>query len=443
MIERDPRSSVQGVSDRRGFLRRLAQGSIGLALAPVVVREARGESAILDPAPLPFRPAPLPDEAYWTQVRAAFPLRDGIAPMNAANLCPAPRVVNDAVEQAMRDVEGDVSSQNRSKYGDLLDDLRVRLGAYLGADPAEVAVVRNTTEANNVIVGGIPLGAGDEVVIWDQNHQTNNVAWEVRAQRYGFTVKRVTVPAAPSGPDEILAAFESALTPATRVLSFSDVSNMSGIRPPTAALCRLGRERGIHVHVDGAQSFGLFDLDLHALGCDSYSSSAHKWFMGPKEGGILYVRAERVPDIWPGIVGVGWGSGGTPPDGAEKYQTLGQRNDATIAGMSAALDFHLMIGKPQIQARVFELAARLKDRIAQIPGAQAVTPRDPEVSGGVVIFRFDGVSNGALNTALYNEHRVAGASTGGMRLCPHVYNTFEDVDRAAAGLAELVPRLRA
>jgi len=363
--------------------------------------------------------------------------------MNAANLCPAPRIVNDAVEQAMRDVEADVSSQNRAKYGALLDDLRERLAGYLGADVGEIAVVRNTTEANNVIVGGVPLEAGDEVVLWDQNHQTNNVSWDVRAARYGFTIRRVTVPTDPTGPDEILDAFVRELTPRTRVLSFSDTSNMSGIRPPAADLCRIGRERGIHVHVDGAQSFGLFDLDLHALGCASYSSSAHKWFMGPKEGGILYVRADRVPEIWPGIVGVGWGSGGTPPEGAEKFQTLGQRNDATIAGMSTCLDFHDIIGKPTIQARVFELAARLKEGLARIPGAAAVTPGSPEMSGGVVIYRFEGVANGQLNSALYAEHRVAGASTGGMRLCPHIYNTFEDVDRAVAGVADLVPRLRA
>jgi selenocysteine lyase/cysteine desulfurase len=111
--------------------------------------------------------------------------------------------------------------------------------------------------------------------------------------------------------------------------------------------------------------------------------------------------------------------------------------------MSACLDFHEIIGKLPIQTRVFELAARLKEQLSQIPGAVAVTPLSPDISGGVVIFRFEGVANGALNTALYAEHRVAGASTGGMRLCPHIYNTFEDVDRAAAGLAELVPRLRA
>lgn len=424
---------------RRRFLRRLAGGSLGVAIAPSAVSEL---AASVASPPIPRLDGVRADEAFWTLVRAAFPLSDGITPMNAANLCPAPSMTVDAVEAAMRDVEGDVSSQNRSEYGDLHDELRARLGAYLGADAEEIAIVRNTTEANNTIIGGLPLGPGDEVVIWEQNHQTNDVAWDVRAQRFGFTVRRVSVPAEPADPSEIFTAFEAALTPQTRVLSFSDVSNVSGIRPPAADLCRLGRDRGIHVHVDGAQSFGAFQLDLHELGCDSYASSAHKWFMGPKEGGILYVRADRVADIWPNIVGVGWGGGGVAPDGAAKFQTLGQRNDATIAGMAAALDLHEMIGPQVIEDRVLELAARLKDQVAGIPGAQAVTPRDPELSGGVVIFTFEGVSNGQLSRALYEEYGVAGASTGGMRLCPHIYNTHEDVDRTAAALAALVPRLR-
>ncbi|MGH7554476.1 MAG: aminotransferase class V-fold PLP-dependent enzyme, partial [Longimicrobiales bacterium] len=245
-------------------------------------------------------------------------------PLNAANLCPAPRMVIDAASAAMRDVEGDVSFQNRAKYGTILDDVRLRLAAYLGAAPEELAIVRNTSEANNIIVGGLKLKAGDEVVLFDQNHPTNNVAWEVRGARFGFTVKRVTIEGTPSNPAEVLDVFRRALTPRTRVLSFSDVSNSSGLRVPARELCALGRERGIHVHVDGAQTFGALVRDLHALGCDSYSASAHKWFMGPKEAGVLFVRAERVADIWPGVVGVGWGSAAeTTARGARKFETLG------------------------------------------------------------------------------------------------------------------------
>lgn len=426
-----------GRTTRRAFLRRLARGSLGLAAAPVAAREVLASTSG-DGGSIPSLARGPADESYWEQVRAAFSLRDGIAPMNAANLCPAPRSVTAAVWTAMKDVEGDVSFQNRSKYGDLHEIVRERLAGFLGADTGEIAIVRNTTEGNNIVIGGLPLDGGDEVVLWDQNHQTNDVAWDVRAERHGFDVKRVSVPEQPSGPRELFDAFEQALTSRTRVLAFSDISNVSGIRLPVADLCRLGRERGIHVHVDGAQSFGALRFDLHELGCDSYASSAHKWFMGPKEAGVLYVRAERVSEIWPGVVGVGWNSDAEPPVGARKFDTLGQRNDATIAGVAACLDFHELVGSERIEERVFELATRLKEQLVDLPGAEPVTPLSPDVSAGVVIFRFEGASESELYSALYREHGVAGATTGGMRLCPHIYNTHDDVDRAAAGLAEAI-----
>jgi isopenicillin-N epimerase len=426
---------------RRRFLGQLARGSVGIAVAPLALRGAAPLHAA-EGWRVPTAGTSV-DEAYWQQVRAAFPLRDGIAPMNSANLCPAPRMVIDASVQAMRDVDADVSSQNRSKYNALREEVRERLAVYLGADADELAIVRNTSEANNIIVGGLPLGEGDEVVIFDQNHATNSVSWDVRAAQHGFSVRRVGVPEAPSGTDELVAEFVAELTPRTRAIAFSDISNVTGVRLPVAELCRIARDRGIHAHVDGAQSFGFLELDLHALGCDSYSSSAHKWFMGPKEAGILYVRSERVAEIWPGVVGVGWGNGATTSArGARKFETLGQRNDATTAGMAAALDLHESIGADRVEARVVELASFLKSELDRIPGAHAITPLSPELSGGVVIYRFDGVQARPLFDGLYEEYRVAGATTGGMRLCPHIYNTREDVERAIAGISTLVTRLR-
>ena len=113
----------------------------------------------------------------------------------------------------------------------------------------------------------------------------------------------------------------------------------TGMRLPAAALCRLARERGAYVHVDGAQTWGAFVMDLRAMDCDSYSASAHKWLCGPLEAGILYLRAERIAGIWPGVVGVGWGRNvQTNAAGARKFETLGQRNDATIAALGAALE---------------------------------------------------------------------------------------------------------
>ena len=419
---------------RRQFLDLAARGSLGAVVLPSL----GVVGAMPRPAPVPPS-SRTPDESYWRQVKAQFAIRDGLVPMNAANLCPAPLGVIDATTKAARDLDGDVSFQNRAKFGKALDDVRSRLARYLGAFDDEIAIVRNTSEANNAVVGGVPLKAGDEVLLFDQNHPTNNVAWDVRAARFGFSVKRVKLPAVPATADEIVAAFRTALTRSTRVLSFSDVSNVTGVRLPTRALCQMARERGIHAHVDGAQTFGALRRDLHDLGCDSYAASAHKWFMGPKEAGVLYVRRERAAELWPGIVGVGWGANAvTALAGARRFETLGQRNDATIVGFAAALDFHDAVGSARIEARVEELGTALCAGLTKIPGASVVTPAQPELRAGICIARFEGADHRKLYETLYADHGIAGAATGGLRLSPHIYNTMADIERAIGAVRRIL-----
>ena len=421
-------------SNRRDFLKRAATGTAGLAVLPNVrfeqVANRRIDLATIRGAV---------DEAYWRDVKAQFIVRDGFIMMNAANLCPAPRTVVDAVATATRDLDSDVSFQNRDKYNKLWTDTRTRLARYLGAADDEVAVVRNTSEANNIIVGGVPVKAGDDVLLFDENHPTNNVAWEVQAARYGFSVRRVKVDVATADANAIVAAFRAAIQPNTRVLSITDVSSSTGLRLPSADLCALARERGIWAHVDGAQTLGALKRDMRAMGCDSYSASAHKWFMGPKEAGVLFVRKDRCAELWPGVVGVGWGNApATQLPGARKFETLGQRNDATVAGLSAALDFHEKVGPERIETRVLELTTALHDGLRSIRGAQMVTPSRPEMRAGVCIVKFDGREARPIHEALYKEHHIATAPTGGLRFSPHIYNTMQDVERAVAAVKTIV-----
>ena len=316
------------------------------------------------------------------------------------------------------------------------------LAAYIGASPDEVVVTRNTSESNNSVLNGLTLGRGDEVVIWDQNHPTNNVAWDVRAERYGFVVRRVTTPARPRSREDLLQPFVSALSPRTKVLAITHISNGSGMALPAAELCAAAHERNILSLVDGAQAFGFLKLDLHGLGCDFYTASAHKWFMGPKEAGLLYVRRELAPRIWPTVVGVGWD--GAKDRGARRFSTLGQRDDAALVAVGAATAFHERIGGLVIESRVRELAAALKRELAaRVSGVQFHTPVDPALSGGVVIFGVPGVEPRPGYDALYQKHNVAGASSGGsfpgIRLCPHIYTSLGDMERAASAVAELRP----
>ena len=149
-------------------------------------------------------------DALWEEIRRQFSFREERVPMNAANLCPSPTVVAERVYALTRDIDRDCSSQNRRKFGDLLEASRTKVAAALGVTADEVALVRNTSEANNIINNGLPLETGDEVVVWDQNHPTNNVAWDGRAARFGLTVTRVATPVRPTGTDELVGVFERA-----------------------------------------------------------------------------------------------------------------------------------------------------------------------------------------------------------------------------------------
>ena len=357
--------------------------------------------------------------------------------MNAANLCPSPEDVAAAVTRLTRSIDVDCSFQNRARFAEDRENARTQVAGQLGASADEIALVRNTSEANNVINNGIDLKAGDDVVIWDQNHPTNNVAWAVRAGRSGFALRSVTVPAQPSSTDELIEPFRRALTPRTRVVALTHASNISGIRLPVRDLCDIAHRSGIHVHVDGAQTWGALKVDLHDLGCDSYAASAHKWFCGPKEVGLLYVRQERIEGIWPSIVAPGWGStADTELVGARKFESMGQRDDAAISALGEAAKFHSSIGPGRVESRVLELAGLLKESLVAV-GAKLVTPLDRELSAGVCIMDVELDKRQGVFDAMYDRFGIAGSTAGGLRLCPHVYNTRDHIDRAVRGVKSI------
>lgn len=377
------------------------------------------------------------DDNYWQSVRQQFSFTDAVVPMNAANLCPSFQAVAEHVSAMTADIDRDCSFNNRAKFAGFLEDARSRVAAQLHVSADEVALVRNTSEANNIVNNGLALERGDEVIIWDENHPTNHVAWQVRAARYEFVLTTVPTPVDVTA-EHLVDAFVSRFSDRTRVLALTHVSNVSGIKLPIAELVAAAHARGIFVHLDGAQTWGAMDIDLRALGVDAYTASAHKWFMGPKEVGLLFVREPVQARIWPGVVASGWGSGvESRQRGARKFESLGQRDDAALAALGLTARIHDNIGPSRIEQRIVELSQRLK-RGVQALGIPLVTPIDPSLSFGVCIVAAPGSQAGALANRLYDEHGIAGAGTGGLRLCPGIYNTEEHVDRAIEGIRVLL-----
>ena len=414
------------MNSRRSFLKEVAASA---ALLPIAL-ESNEASTLAETS--------VDGEAYWHLVRAQFSFSEKKVPMNAANLCPSPRAVADRVSELTADIDRDCSSNNRGKFNGLREESRKKVAKQLGVSADEIALVRNTSEANNTINNGLSLEEGDEVVLWDQNHPTNNVAWDVRAARFGLTVKRVSTPKHLKSSQELIDTFIKALSANTKVLSITHVSNVSGIHLPAKQIVEAAHAKGVYVHVDGAQSWGGLDVNLRDIGCDSYSASAHKWFMGPKEAGVLFVKESNIPRIWPNVVAPGWGDDVDPdPTGARKFESLGQRDDACLAAIGTTVDFHNSIGAAQVEARMMELATALKAGLVDA-GLTLVTPEDPKLSGGVCIVEVERGKNREVKNRLYDEHGIAGAGTGGLRLCPHVYNTMEHVERAVQGVKAIL-----
>ncbi len=380
------------------------------------------------------------DESYWNLVKESFSLKPDLLLMHAANLCPSPVSVQNQLLDLTLDVDQDASAQNRSKFSGLQEKSRTMLARFLGADSHEIAIVRNTSAANATVVNGLDLRPDDEVLLWDQNHPTNSISWEVAAERYGFTVKRVGTPVNPQSYEDVIRPFQNAMTSKTRLLSFSHISNISGVKLPAKSLCDLAHENGTLAMVDGAQSFGCLNVNLHDIGCDFYTGSAHKWFLGPREAGVLYVRESAIEGLWATHVGVGWEN--ALRNGARKFEVLGQRDDAAVAAVATTVRFHEAVGKQRIEDRVKELASALKDGLKErIVGTHFHTPPENDMSGGVVVFLPPESDARSLATALYEEYGVAGAAMGGaftgVRLCPHIYNTMEDVERVIHAVESL------
>src|SRR4030095_966599 len=383
-------------------------------------------------------PAPSPeDEQYWNLVKKKFMVPNNLLMVNAANLCPSPISIVEQVNNHTKEFLGkNVSFQYRTVFSDARARSLSMLAEFLGVSKSEIGITRNTSESNTIVVNSLDLKAGDEVVIWDQNHPSARITLEQRASRYGFIVKKVNLPVNPSSPGELIDLFSKSITNKTKLFAFSHISNISGMALPAKELCAMAKQKNVLTLIDGAQSFGSMELNLKELGCDFYTASTHKWLMGPLENGILYMKQEHLDKIWPNVIGGGWHDGTSTVD--EKICVLGQRNEASPVAIPSIIEFHHSIGKSNISKRVVQLNTYLKDQIRKkIPKAEFITPLSPEMSAGIVIVNLPRKDPATVYQDLYAKYGIAAANVGGIRLSPHVYNTLEDIDRIGDALKAL------
>jgi selenocysteine lyase/cysteine desulfurase len=411
---------------RRDFARLLALGGTIPFFTPEV---AWPQTRAIAPAPA------RPDERYWQSVREQFLMPPDLAMLNAANLCPSSAPVLEAVYAKTRDMDRDPSFDNRIKLGEGRENTRRLLASFLRVTPEEIVITRNTSESNNLVSNGLDLKPGDEVLISSDNHPCNNTAWKQKAKRYGFTVKEIATPSPHPGGDHYVAAFRNAITSNTKVIAFTHVTSTVGDVFPARELCALARDRGILTLVDGAQSFGVLDVDLSDMQPDFYSGSAHKWPCGPKENGVLFINRRAHSKIWASIYSAYPGGVGI----SASFEAFGQRDEPAMIAFGEALEFQTHIGRAKIEARARELTQGLLDGLKKINGVTIWTSTDPARSAAVVSCQVGSLDPRKLQAALYQADRIGCATRGGqdrpgLRFSPHFYNTHAEIDRTIAAV---------
>ena len=419
---------------RRDFARLLALSGTAAMLPGALVAGRGLDDFDLDARPLPPTPAE-PDEQFWRDVRARFLVPRNVNFLNAANLCPASLPAIEALEKNLRVYEASPSPETRTALMKGREESRKLVAEALRVTPEEIVITRNTSESNNVVSSGLDLHAGDEVVVWADNHPSNLNAWRIKSQRFGFSVVTVPLVAAHPGTQRFVELFVKAFTPRTKLVAITHVNSNSGDVLPAKEICAAARERGVLSLVDGAQSFGVLDVDLSAINPDFYSGSMHKWPCGPKEKGILFVNKGVQDRIHPSVVGVYAGEVGI----SRTLEANGQRDDASIAAVTDALKFQNSIGRATIEKRSRQLAQALMAGLKMLPDVKLWTDPDPSRSAAIVIFQPGSLDVRKLGAALTENDRIicttrAGQQTPGLRMSPHFYNTMDEMDRAVGAI---------
>ena len=414
---------------RRDFARLFAVGgSAALFADPVWAREH------------PQAPAFAPTisgsgEAFWKSVREQFVMPADLGVLNAANLCPASRPVLEALKRESDFVDRDPSGQNRTRLSGEKEKLRTTLAAFLRVTPEEIVITRNTSEANNMVSSGIDLKPGDEVIVFHDNHPSNLTAWNEKAKRFGFKVVEIDQKNPHPGMEYYLDAYRKAITSQTKILTFTHLTSSVGDLFPAKELCALAKEHGVMSHVDGAQSFGLLDVNIADMSPDFYTGSAHKWPCGARECGVLYINTRAQKNIWPSIYSAYPGAVGI----SKTFESFGQRDEATMIAFREALEFQIKVGREAIEQRSRALANQLIAGLSKLPEVKVWTSPNPQLNAAVVSFLPGSLNPPRLGQALYEKDKIGtagrGQDRGGLRASPHFYNSPAEVDRLVSAVS--------
>ncbi|GAA0708719.1 aminotransferase class V-fold PLP-dependent enzyme [Dokdonella soli] len=436
---------------RRSFLA-MQGGALGAALLP---------SGLL--AAVQAKTPPLPPLDDWDKVRAQFRLSPDYLHFAGFYLASHPESVRAAVDGFRRALDENPfliveHGMFESDAENLQRKVREDIAAYLGGHQDEIALTPNTTTGLALVYHGLPLKAGDEVLVTTHDHVVHHESIRLSTERNGASVRKITLfdEASTASIDGIVARVHAAIRPQTRVLGITWVHSSTGMRLPVrqiaAVLKDVNRDRDeatrVLLVVDGVHGIGAVDETIADLGCDFFCAGTHKWIFAPRGTGLVWARADNwarlrplIPSFSDAELYEAWKQNRAPrgPNVANRITPGGFQAYEHQWAMGAAFRMHRQIGRTRIAERIRDLNDQCKRGLAAIPKVKLHTPRDAGLSAGICCFEVEGSKPNEIVGRLLARKVIASSSPYAIsyaRLSAGLMNTPEQVDQALAAVRE-------
>jgi len=379
----------------------------------------------------------LNDEAFWKEVRAGYRLKPDYINLENGYYCFSPESTLEHFIDHVRNVNYEASYYMRTKQWVNKDNVANRLADLVGCGHDELIITRNTTESLDTIISGITWKEGDEAVMAEQDYGSMLNQFNLMAQRYGIVNRVVSMPNHPKSDEEIVQIYADAITHKTRLLMVSHMINITGQILPIRKICDMAHAKGVEVLVDGAHAIAHINFSIKELDCDYYGASLHKWLSVPLGAGLLYVKKEKIKDIWP--VFAPWND---DIHDIRKLNHTGTHPVYTDLSIGNAIDFYNGLGPKKKESRLSYLKEYWYSKLDGVPRIIMNTPQDMSRSCGIANVGVEGKSPSDLANILLEKYKIwtvaiDGQGVQGCRITPNVYTSLEELDIFVTAMLEI------
>ncbi|MDI1323504.1 MAG: aminotransferase class V-fold PLP-dependent enzyme [Algoriphagus sp.] len=413
--------------DKRTFVKSLAL--LGISTGSVFSSKAMDAQSVNE---IDFN-----SEDLWGQIRAGYKLKPDYINLENGYYCFLPQETLEKYIEHIREINYQGSFYMRGVQFQNKAKIAAKLAELVGASPEEVVLTRNTTESIDLIISGYPWKAGDEALVSNQDYGSMLTMFDMAAKRWGIKVNRIDIPMHPENDEEVVAAYENAITSRTRLMMVPHIVNITGHILPVRKIADMAHSHGVEIMLDGAHAIGQFEFKISELGCDYYGSSLHKWLSVPIGAGLLYVKKDRISQIEPLLA---------PFDMNLKtiayLNHIGTHPAATDLAVLNAIEFHNKIGGKRKEDRLRYIQRYWSDQVRDLPGVVVNTPIDPQRSCAIGNVGLEQTKPGDMGTILMDKYKIFtapidSAGVKGCRISPNVYTSENELDKLVAAIKEM------